>query len=232
MESARLLLYIPNKIYNHIAVDVKYNNYWEEFMTFPERRPEIFNVVLATFKTTAADLIVQSGQGQAFDFKRSATFALFGFLYVGVLQWVFYVSILTDMCPYSMQFANEPWSAKLTDRRGQEDLVKQILIDNLILQTFIYYPIFYTIKEIVAEPSLINAFKHMSTVTLNAFKKYRENCLADNIAGWAYWTPLDLLVFSAPMFVRMPLAHAFSFLWTMVVSYFRGSTLSKTKDEV
>eukprot|EP00971_Amphidinium_carterae_P167849 3325497-Amphidinium_carterae.1 len=142
------------QVSHRISVEVPYTNYEEEVLTFPERRPRTFNVVMATFKTWLADLIVQYGQiktngfpGARVDWRRSACFAAFGFLYVGVMQWFFYVTIFTVLCPHAIEFANASWDVKLHDHDGRIDLVKQVCYDNFLLQAFVYFPVFYTLKD-------------------------------------------------------------------------------------
>lgn len=211
--------------YNQIEVDVAYSGIWEETITFPERRPRAFNVMVATAKTWLADLVVQFGEMRRsrsrsqrhLDFKRSAAFALFGFIYNGLVQWFLYVSVFTQLCPTAIRFANEPISEKMLDRAGQGDLLLQLLLDNLVVTVFLYFPIFYTVKSMVQDSSY-------SLATLQkALGKYRQNFVQDNITACSVWIPLDLVVFCVPMYMRLPLGHSFSFGWTMIVSYMRGT---------
>merc|ERR1719343_1166172 len=52
--------------------------------------------------------------------------------------------------------------------------------------------------------------------------KYRGNVVSDNILSMLFWLPGDLLAFAAPMYMRLPLEHSVSFVWTMILSYRRG----------
>jgi len=218
------LLHIP---YNHVAIDIPYNNSWEQMITFPERRPREFNVILATFKTFAADATVQlvEGAGRSswrFDRTRSFAFALFGFLYVGCAQWILYVSLLTWLFPDAMSFANSPLSGKLLDKVGQWDMLGQVLVDNFSFNVFIYFPAFYILETLVqgnAEGESLSLPERIQA----GFGKYRKNFMADNMASWALWIPCDLFIFAAPMFLRMPLEHGISFGWTMFMSAMRGN---------
>lgn len=218
---------LPGRAYDHIAVNVPYHDAWGELTTFPERRPRAFNLVLATVKTWSADAIVQlSSKQHRFDWKRSATFAIFGFIYIGLVQWFFYISVFTRVCPHAIAFANQPISEKLVDRPGQVDLLKQVLLDNFILESLIYFPIFYSIKEVL----LLGGSKAMGTSITSGLAAYRDNFLQDNLASWAVWIPADLLIFAAPMWLRMPLDHSVSWLWTMFLSYMRGGTRDCGRD--
>lgn len=225
------LLRIPERVYNHIAVDAEYNNVYEEILTFPERRPRLFNVMVATLKTWLADFVVQMSERSnaqhgswQFDTRRSAAFAAFGFIYVGLVQWVIYVSIFTFFCPHAIEFANEPMTIKYHDGRGQTDLLKQVFLDNFVVDTFFYFPLFYIIKE-----AMRVGIAHFGFLTVrNALCRYRENFKTDNIACWSIWVPTDIFIFSAPMWARMPSDHLVSFFWTMVLSHMRGGSSEKS----
>lgn len=216
------LIHIP---YNHIARDIPYHGLKEQVLTFPERRPREFNIVLATLKTFTADLVVQILESQRkpnwrFDWFRGAAFALFGLIYVGAMQWVLYVSLLTWLFPDAMIFANSPMSAKLIDRVGQLDMLGQILVDNFFFNVFIYFPAFYIVKSIVQGfPSGDSVFSS----AMAGINKYRKNMLADNMASLAVWILADVFIFAAPMYLRMPLEHSVSFAWTMFMSARRGA---------
>lgn len=209
-------------ISEHISMEVPYNNAWEEFITFPERRPRITNVVLATVKTWLADLVVQmlDADKTSFDSRRSVAFAMFGFVYVGIVQWFLYVSVLTSVCPHAIGFANEPLAMKSRDSRGIRELFFQMVLDNCCFAAFVYFPAFYLIKE------WVNSSGSIQQVVPNAFRKYLVNCRQDNFASCCMWVPMDLVIFACPIFMRLPLDHSVSFLWTMVLSYMRGSARS------
>lgn len=212
--------------YDHIAVNTTYHGFLEGVETFPERMPRTFNVLLATFKTWMADLIVQcmehrsSGRPWSFDWKRSALFAAFGFLYVGVVQWFLYVSVLTRLFPDAIVFANSPMSVKLADRTGMLNMVGQIFVDNCIFECLIYFPFFYTMKEMMQGGSSVRVG---AGAVSSGLRKYWKNIYTDNLAGWAVWIPADVVIFAVPMFLRMPTEHGISFGWTMFMSAMRGA---------
>lgn len=235
---------VPNQVYNHIAVDATYTSLMGEIFTFPERRPWLFNVMLATFKTWLADLIVQlvssgtrtsaasqkaketSSSRPLVDWKRSAFFAAFGFLYVGVVQWIFYVSILTRLFPDAVLFANAPLAAKLQDRQGLMDLIAQVCIDNFVFAMIVYFPVFYVIKEFMQGGDHVGFDDEgIGRTIMKGLGKYWMNFRTDNITQCAVWIPADCIVFAAPMFMRMPLDHGVSFGWTMLISVMRGAAI-------
>eukprot|EP00913_Durusdinium_trenchii_P032266 g30211.t1 len=126
----------------------RYEGLWGAIVTFPRRRPFATNVIVATVKTSVADLIVQKAEGKKeIDWQRNGAFTAFGFAYLGIIQWFIYVSLFTRLCPHAIRFSNLPWAEKLKDRAGQIDLVKQTCLDNFVHYTFCYFPVFYVIKE-------------------------------------------------------------------------------------
>jgi len=213
------ILHIP---YSHIAINATYTNLWEETLTFPQRRPEEFSVILATCKTWTADAIVQFGERRRginwkFDWRRSAAFALFGVMYIGLAQWFLYVTVLTWLFPDAMIFANAPLAMKLKDQTGLIDMAGQVFVDIFIFQILIYFPVFYIIK------GLIQGKQSFWENAKQGLGKYHVNMVADNLASCAIWIPADVVIFACPMYLRMPMEHMVSFGWTMFISAMRGS---------
>lgn len=225
--SMQFLLIMPDR-YNHIAYDVEYHGTMQQIVTFPIRKPRTVNVAMATVKTWLADMVVQltdmRGQpGKSVDWRRSVTFAAFGFLYIGLVQWVLYVSVLTHFCPNAITFSNEPVEAKLLNIPGQLDLVKQVMIDNFVFEVLIYFPVFYIMKELIAG--------HSKQPFTDGLKKYRTNIVSDNLTSMVFWIPGDCFAFAAPIFLRLPIDHTVSFVWTMVLSYRRGGAVPKQPEK-
>merc|ERR1719499_993379 len=63
----------------------------------------------------------------------------------------------------------------------------------------------------------------------NGLKKYRHNLSVDLPVLWSVWLAADLLVYSVPMFMRLPLDHTIAFSWTMLLSFMRGATSDSSK---
>jgi len=202
-----------------ISVEVEYSGLWGQIATFPKRRPFATNVVVATVKTSLADIVVQKSEGKKeIDWGRNGVFTAFGFAYLGIVQWFIYVTIFTRVCPHAIRFSNLTWAEKLKDRAGQIDLVKQTCYDNFIHYTFVYYPVFYFFKELIQSDDA----GPLETVE-KAGAKYRKNCVQDNLYMWSLWVPGDLLVYACPIWMRLPLNHGISLVWTMILSSLRGS---------
>ena len=64
--------------------------------------------------------------------------------------------------PGMAKFANAPLRAKLKDRQGIINLVKQVAFDNFIHYTFIYFPVFYVLKEAIQVASIALSVLHQS----------------------------------------------------------------------
>lgn len=204
-----------------ISWDVEYSGLWGWLVTFPKRNPFATNCIIATTKTSIADLLVQSAEGKTkideIDWKRNSVFTVFGFAYLGVAQWFLYVPVFARLCPNAIKFANKSWAEKLKDKAGQIDLVKQTLLDNFIHYTFIYFPVFYTFK------TWLQSTPDQGNTVVRALEKYKTNCVKDNLSMWSLWIPGDLLVYSCPIWMRLPLNHGISFVWTMILSWMRGT---------
>lgn len=221
----QFLLSVPGR-YNHIAYDVEYDGIVEQIITLPMRRPRTVNLGMATIKTWLADMLVQltdirGKPDRSIDWHRSAAFAVFGFFYIGLVQWALYVSVMTNICPNAITFSNEPMEAKRHNIPGQIDLVKQVMIDNFLFEVLIYFPVFYVIKELVAG--------HSESPVTEGLRKYKGNFFSDNLASMVFWIPGDCFAFAAPIFLRLPIDHTVSFVWTMVLSHRRGSNSGPAK---
>lgn len=205
-----------------ISLDVKYEGLWGAITTFPKRKPYATNIIIATVKTSAADLIVQLAEGkeEGIDWKRNAVFTAFGCVYLGAIQWFVYVTVFTKLCPNAIKFANMTFAEKMKFRAGQIDLVKQTCLDNFVHYTFIYFPVFYCFKEMIQGEA---ANKSVMETVSSALSKYKENFVGDNKAIWALWVPFDMIIYAVPIWMRLPLNHGVSLVWTMILSWMRGA---------
>ncbi|CAE8743559.1 unnamed protein product [Polarella glacialis] len=216
-----------------ISQVIEYSGLWGAITTFPRRKPFATNVIIATVKTSCADLVVQKiaeGKDEV-DWVRNAGFTAFGFAYLGIGQWCVYVTLFSKLFPNTIRFANMPWAAKLKDKAGQIDLLKQTAFDNFIHYTFMYFPVFYVIKEGINRLSANNKASNKDEqaslwphdLVASGLGKYWKNCVTDNMYMWALWIPGDLIVYSVPIWMRLPLNHCISLVWTMILSNLRGS---------
>lgn len=218
---------LPDRRSARISQNVAYDGLYEQILTYPMRKPFTFNLIVATIKTFSADLTVQFVETRTrlrtgapgrttIDPMRSFAFLTFGFVYIGCVQWCLIVTMMVILAPHAVQFSNEAWATKLHDIPGEEDLLKQVMIDNLAIAPFLYFPAFYILREVVA-----TRFSNASA-PFDALRKWRGNLFQDNCLSMLFWIPGDALAFAAPIYMRLPLDHLISFAWTMVLSFLRG----------
>ena len=179
----------------------------------------MFNVILATLNPTVADLITQKNiEGRKeIDFRRTATFATFGALYLGGAQWFVHVVMYRRMFPTMDRFAKASFKEKLRDKAGMVGAAKQAATDIFFHLPFMYFPVFYTVKE-----SLQGTGGGLSWMR-EGFKAYRQNFWADAKVAALVWGPADCIIFAVPMWLRLPSRHVVSFGWNAYLSLTRGS---------
>jgi len=188
----------------------------EGTLTFARTQPFKFNIIVATVKTALCDLLVQRyiEKRDTIDWKRNGVFVMFGGAYLGVFQYGLYVGLFQRLWPGMATFAAQPLSQKLRNAAGLRDLCKQIAFDNFVHYPFIYFPTFYCIKEGLQGDS--------GPVVAGGLAKYRANGVEDNLKMWALWIPGDAIVYAVPLWMRLPLNHGLSFVWTCYLSFLRG----------
>ena len=83
-------------------------------MAFAKTYPFANNVIIATAKTVAADLIAQMGVEQKklseADWKRTFVFMLFGSLYLGGFQYWYQINLFQRFFPNMGKYASQTWS--------------------------------------------------------------------------------------------------------------------------
>ena len=56
----------------------------------------------------------------------------------------------------------------------------------------------------------------------NGLEKYQANFAKDEFDLIRVWLPADLICFSVPLYLRLPVRHVVSFVWTAYLSFARG----------
>jgi hypothetical protein len=199
----------------------------------PQSHPFRFQLVLASFKTWAADYIVQTTveQREEIDWKRSAVFLTFGAVYSGGVQYAIFVNGFSKWFPSTVRFTQLPLRKKLKDVAGQLDLVKQIAA-HAAMSTLLYLPTYYTVKEAIQGADPLEGQRTPVQTVVGAMHKYKDNFWSDNIAIQAFWCPMDILIFGMlPMWARMPMQHTSALIWTMILSKMRGGPKTQLKTE-
>lgn len=225
---ANVFLHRFRRASDGISHDIQYSGLFQQLATFPKRRPYAFNIMVATFKTALADYLVQMfiEKKEKFDMKRNAVFVAFGCLYLGMFQWFVYVTCFAKLCPNAIKFANMSWKDKMAFKAGKIDLAKQVFLDNFVHYTFVYFPVFYVLKESIQGEGMNRSG---TEIISTGFKKYLTNFWPDNIGIWSLWVPGDIIIYAVPIWMRLPMNHGLSLLWTMILSFFRGDEIPDEK---
>lgn len=82
-------------------------------------------------------------------------------------------------------------------------LAKQVGFDVFVHLPFLYLPSFYVVKESVAG----SGGGPVDWVT-NAADKYTRNWMTDVKVMTQVWLPADIICFTVPMWLRLPIRHA------------------------
>jgi hypothetical protein len=190
--------------------------------SFPRDHPFAFQLIVATTKTSVADLLCQvvaeRKSWNEIDWKRNGIFVVFGFGYLGCFQYYLMVQKFGQWFPTMQRFAKLPLAEKFKDTAGMLDAMKMVLFDVTIHLPIMYFPTYYTVKEFVGGSSWNPAMWVKDGVT-----KYSNNLKEDLTAMIQLWGPSDCIQFILPVHIRMPFRHLVSFFWTAYVSFTRGS---------
>ena len=189
----------------------------------PSDWPLTFGVALSATKTGAADYVVQMHveKRKALDVRRSAVFVMWGAVYLGGVQYFIYSHLFPRVLfPSAAQFVTKPLSARLADRAGQADVIKQVVLDQFVHHPFVLFPCFYIVKEHVEQALAAPSADAVAT----ALQKCSANWLADCKLCWQTWVPAFLFNFSVcPIHMRIPFVAVVSFGFTAVWSFRRGA---------
>ena len=198
-------------------------------MSFPKEHPFVFQLGVATVKTSGADLMVQMVAERKslseVDWKRNGIFVVFGFAYLGGFQYWLMVNKYRQWFPTMDRFAKLSFAEKLKDTAGILDAAKMVLFDVIVHLPVLYFPTYYTVKEFVSGES-------WSPIdwARDGVAKYASNAKDDLTAMIKLWGPSDCVQFVLPIHIRLPFRHVVSFFWTAYVSFTRGSIEPESKE--
>jgi len=186
---------------------------------FAQQYPFANNLGIATTKTAAADLLAQVVIAQTpiteIDWQRSLLFCAFGAIYLGGFQYLYQVQVFKRLFDVD-SFTSQPWADKLKDTEGLKALGAQTALDLAVL-TLIYLPTFYIFKAGVFSGSM-----DPSVWASTGIDSYTSNFAKDEFDLIRVWLPADLICFSVPLYLRLPVRHIVSFVWTAYLSFSRG----------
>jgi hypothetical protein len=196
------------------------------YVEFAKTYPFVNNVGIATVKTAAADLLAQTviagSPVTEVDLQRSFLFCLFGALYLGAFQYAYQVQIFKRLFDVD-KFTSQPLAEKLQDIPGLKALGAQTGLDLTVL-TLVYLPTFYIFKASVFSSSGGGSagFLDPSVWVTTGMDNYLTNFSKDEADLIKVWLPADLVCFSVPLYLRLPVRHIVSFVWTAYLSFSRG----------
>jgi hypothetical protein len=198
--------------------------------SFVKENPFLFQLGVATTKTSAADLVAQVvGEKKSFseiDWKRNGIFVVFGFAYLGCFQYYLMINKYRQWFPTMDSFAKLTFAQKLKDTAGLLDAGKMVLFDIIVHLPMIYFPTYYAIKEFVGGHSW-----NPVDWARDGVSKYANNAKEDLTAMIQLWLPADCIQFVLPIHIRLPFRHIVSFFWTVYVSFTRGAIEPEKKEE-
>jgi|TARA_B100000475_G_scaffold93693_1_gene67876 hypothetical protein len=126
------------------------------------------------------------------------------------------VNIFSKVFTSTARFTSESLAEKARDVDGLVQLAFQIAL-NLTILSVVYLPTFYLFKALFfSDCGLASCFS-------DAWATYTSNLETDLPALIRCWAPADLVCFSVPLYLRIPIRHLVSFCWTIYLSLARGS---------
>ena len=189
------------------------------YVAFAKANPFANNLLIATTKTAAADLFAQTAIAHKplteVDFQQSFLFFLFGFAYLGAFQYLYQVQVFKRLFDVD-KFTSQSLEEKLKDIPGLKALGAQTGLDLTVL-TLVYLPTFYIFKAGVFSGSM-----DPSVWFATGIDNFATNFSKDEADLLKVWLPADLVCFSVPLYLRLPVRHVVSFAWTAYLSIVRG----------
>eukprot|EP00814_Leptocylindrus_danicus_P002106 CAMPEP_0116017272 /NCGR_PEP_ID=MMETSP0321-20121206/7950_1 /TAXON_ID=163516 /ORGANISM="Leptocylindrus danicus var. danicus, Strain B650" /LENGTH=291 /DNA_ID=CAMNT_0003487435 /DNA_START=58 /DNA_END=933 /DNA_ORIENTATION=+ len=186
---------------------------------FAKQYPFANNIMIASAKTAAADLLAQVVIARTpldqVDWERNLLFCVFGALYLGLFQYAYQVNVFKRLFDVD-KFTSQTWEEKLKDGPGLRALAAQTALDLTVL-TFIYLPTFYIFKA-----SVFSGSSDPLVWASSGVESYQTNFAKDEVDLIKVWAPADLVCFSVPLYLRLPVRHVVSFVWTAYLSFARG----------
>jgi hypothetical protein len=215
----KFVSHLGQSVSDDTVVDVEGEKRGFSYGDFAMEYPFANNIAIATTKTTLADLIAQVLIAQTpiaeIDYERSLLFCGFGAIYLGGFQYLYQVNMFKKLFDVDA-FTSQPWKDKFKDEDGLKALAAQTAVDLTVL-TLIYLPTFYIFKAGVFSGSL-----DPSVWTSSGIETYQQNFAKDEFDLIRVWLPADLVCFSVPLYLRLPVRHMVSFVWTAYLSFARG----------
>lgn len=202
----------------HSAILEQTTTLVQRALRYPKEHAFAFGAIFSMCKTAFSDAMVQTvvekRSWEQYDVKRTASFGLFGLVYLGGVQYSLYVPIFGRMFPQAAAFAAKPLRMKVKDVEGMKNVLKQVFIDQCVHHPLMYFPAFYAIRELADGNTLADARE-----------RYLANFKDDVVALWKIWIVPTMCNFAfSPMWLRIPVVATTSLVWTCVLSAMRGAS--------
>ena len=179
--------------------------------SFLKRHPFLSAVAITTVNAVLADLLTQlvfqssssswAAAWKVWNWKRTAVFGGFGFLYQGVVQYAIVNGVWEKVFPG-------------TSRRA---VLSKICAMNLLSDPLLFMPTFYIFQHVITSGSLT-----LGTVQA-ALMAYKSNCLMDWRNSWMVWFPGHAVTYGVmPSHKRIPWMAFLSFFYMCILSITRG----------
>lgn len=187
-----------------------------DYGSFAKSFPMVNNMMIASGKAALADFFAQTVIAQtgldAVDWHRTFLFCLFGAFYQGGFQYLYQVNIFSKLFDNVEQFTSQPWADKVKDGPGLRSLALQVLLDLLIMSS-IALPTYYTFKASVFSGAMDPALWLQDGLT-----SYGSHFGRDETDLLRVWIPADILCFSVPLILRLPVRQVISLFYTAYLS--------------
>lgn len=170
--------------------------------SFLERHPFASAALITTFNAFFADFITQVVFGAgSWNRRRSALFAVFGFLYQGCVQYA---------------IVNWGWE-RLFPGTKPRNVVAKIFAMNLLSDPLLFMPAFYIFRGFLVQGTLNWA------IVKAALLGYKANALVDWRNSWMIWFPGHAVTYGVmPEHKRIPWIAFLSFFYMCILSLTRG----------
>jgi len=193
--------------------------------SIPRRAPLAFSIAYGGIKTIAADILVQKylEHRETLDMKRASVFLVFGCVQVGFVQFMIFSKLFPYMFKGAGTFSQQTFAQMAKDKQGLKNVVKQVCVDQFIYHPVMYFPVFYTLQEILNG----NVSDPRKTVG-DAFSKYIPNCVDDWKGLWKIFMPVSIFQNSlCPVHLRVPCHATAGFFYCIFLSLTRGDDVNR-----
>lgn len=186
-----------------------------DYASFAKDFPLFNNMAIASCKAAIADLFAQTIIAQygleGVDWQRTFLFCLFGAFYQGGFQYLYQVNVFSKLFDVE-KFTSQSWIEKLRDGPGLRSLALQVMLDLMIMSS-IYLPTYYTFKA-----SIFSGTMDPTVWLQDGIACYGSHFSTDETDLLRIWLPADLLCFSVPLILRLPLRQVISLFYTAYLS--------------